>query len=592
MSKAKYLFIALILIISCSEEEQFTIRDYPFIESVSAQPVKGGGANIEFEILYAGKTPITSYGVEYALGLEGFEQGNQDNDKVEITGTPSGSKVIVNINYELYENKNYALRPFVKAGNQIVYGKELNLMSEGTRPPVISDISVSTLSGDTDFIIKGNYFSNKINQNKVEIIGLERHYTVEIIQSTNIELRVRAKKGGYNIPVTIDKFGLKVTTFNKSIVVHNHFSLQYPQILSMSPTKGHVGTTFTVEIDPLAYQQNELYLTTYFAKLTPSPVSGIYNGIVKNVNAGTYEMRLSGYGFISIYPENFEVLNSWKTFRETTAKFPRVEYGRRYHMGENIIHFNWGPNTRIYLQNMVTGNYINLNDFPEMRELRSRVISATFQNRFLYFGLGFRYITNNIDRLLDFYRLDVVTNEWKKMADFPLDWVGAGFGFEYRGNLVFVSSHPNFLYYHPESDTWSDSQTPIPPAFKLMEAYTIHEDQIYFYNSNNTISKFRIGENPVLFSTIIPTFGFMGSETCRMLVHDNFLYFNSGNKEINKIDLNTGIPQQIQTIIVYNQYYKAMDMVPFIHNGKYFLGYPMDNWWEIGDMVYELDLDD
>ncbi|WP_373524275.1 hypothetical protein, partial [Aquiflexum sp.] len=63
MNRAKYLFIGLVLFLSCTEEEQISTRDYPFIESVSAQSSEGGGASVEFEITKAGKNPITNYGV-------------------------------------------------------------------------------------------------------------------------------------------------------------------------------------------------------------------------------------------------------------------------------------------------------------------------------------------------------------------------------------------------------------------------------------------------------------------------------------------------------------------------------------------------
>lgn len=591
MNRAQWFFIGLVFLLSCTEEEHISTRDYPFIESISAQSSEEGGATVGFEILKSGKATITSYGVEYSEGREGFEQGKSNNEKVEITGSPNSSKVTVNIKYELDKDKYYSLRPFVKVGRQVVYGNEMSFLSNGIHPPTISEISVSNLSGNTDFEIKGDYFSRNKNLNNVAILGLENYYFVEIIRGTNTELKLRAIKRNNVLPVTDEKFSLKVTSRGKSIIVPQHFSIQFPQILTMSLTRGHVGSTFTLEIDPLNFQQNDLFLSDYFAKFTPSTVPGIYNGVVKNVPADSFEQRLTGDGFNHQFSENFEVLNSWKKFRESSTNSQLVAYGRRYSLGDDIIHFNWGPDATIYLQKKVSGNYTSLNVSPAIKEQRFSLLTATFQNKYLFFGLGFKYITNDIERLLDFHRLDVETNEWVKLADFPFDWVSSGFGFEYQGKLVFVSSHPHFLYYQPQSDTWSDSQIPIPPAFKQIQAYTIHQDQIYYYSQDNTISRFRIGEDPVLFSKITPTHGYMGFETKRLLAHGDYLYFNSASLEIAKIDLQTGVARQVQSIFEISDFSRPNDMFPFIHNGKYFLGYPI-NSWQTRDIVFQLDLDD
>ncbi|WP_373520587.1 hypothetical protein [Aquiflexum sp.] len=596
MNRAHYLFIGLVFFLSCTEEDQISTRDYPFIESMSAQSSEGGGATVEFEIIKAGKNPITNYGVEYAEGLVDIEPGKWRYEKVDISGTPNNAKVVVDIQYELDEDKYYTLRPFVKTANQVVYGAEMTFLSKGTRPPIINEISVSGLSGNTEFVIKGDYFSQNKNLNKVEILGLERYYYVEIIRSTNTELKLRAIKGGDILPVTDEKFALKVTSRGKSIIIPQHFSIQFPQILGMSPTRGHVGSTFTIEIDPLTFRENEFYLTTSFATTTPSSVLGIINGVVKNINAGSYQVKLNGTGYdhFHIYHREFEVLNSWKLYRGNPGQTQISEFLTRYNFGDNIINFSLGENASVYLQDKLTGTYTNLSDFPEMKKRRFNFLSATFQNRYLYFGLGFQFTGNNNEWLQDFYKLDAVTNEWKRMSDFPFDWLSAGFGFEYQGNLVFVTSHPNFLFYDPLSDTWSDSQIPVPLEFKNKHGYTVYENQIYFYLGYpglNGIFKFRIGEEPTLFSQINPTFGDMGFETKRLLVHNNSLYFNSGNKVIAKIDLSTGISRQIQTINFNNVSYDPMDLFPFIRNEKYFLGYP-NNSWEIRDIVYELDLDD
>ena len=198
----------------------------------------------------------------------------------------------------------------------------MSFLSYGIHPPIISEISVSSLSGNTDFVIKGDYFSHKINLNQVVILGLENYYYVEVIQSTNTELKVRAIKRNNILPVTGEKFALKVTSRSKSTIFPEHFSIQFPQILGMSPTRGHVGSTFTIEIDPLTFRENEFYLTTSFANTTPSSVLGTFNGVVNNVNAGSYQVKLNGVGYdhFHIYHQEFEVFNSWKNIDQIQVK--------------------------------------------------------------------------------------------------------------------------------------------------------------------------------------------------------------------------------------------------------------------------------
>ena len=127
-------------------------------------------------------------------------------------------------------------------------------------------------------------------------------------------------------------------------------------------------------------------------------------------------------------------------YRSNPSKTQISEFLTRYNFGDNIINFSLGENASIYLQDKLTGTHSNLSDLPEMKKRRFEFISATFQNRYLYFGLGYLFTGNKNETVQDFYKLDVITNEWIRMSDFPFDWVSGGFGFEYQGNLVFVTS--------------------------------------------------------------------------------------------------------------------------------------------------------
>ncbi|TNF44250.1 MAG: hypothetical protein EP311_01585, partial [Cytophagales bacterium] len=52
---------------SCRQEEEITLRDYPFIESLGVSDLNQTGVSVNFEIKKAGRNSIQEHGLEYFL---------------------------------------------------------------------------------------------------------------------------------------------------------------------------------------------------------------------------------------------------------------------------------------------------------------------------------------------------------------------------------------------------------------------------------------------------------------------------------------------------------------------------------------------
>lgn len=575
------IFIMLILVISsCGLEEDITLRDYPYLNMLGLTSLNDTGVTVDFEILKEGKVPISSYGVEYVNGPE-FSHESIFSEK---TGKPNSRKISYRLETDLILGVTYTIRPFIKAGDLVVYGKKATFTSRGGRPPLVHSISSNILSGDTEFTINGAYFSTLPNGNKVEILGLEQTYSSQVIFSSHTELKVRATRTTRPLEGGTHKYSVRVTSNQKAVTVFSHFTISNPYIEDVLPLKGHVGSMVSLKVRLNSADPSSLFFPYHFATFTPSSNPGFFEGEVRNVHPGIYPIVISNGDFRYTYHNNYEVLNSWKVFKLGISGMQTPFTNRKFVIGDRILKIGEGGDPSIYYYNFKTEEVTKLRDQEGPFLRRSASISAVDGDRYYYSGLGFRYITNDIEDLKDFRRLNLVTNEWEVLPDLPLERSLVSKGFEYGQKITVVLDHYlNYFYFDPLTMEWQDSKSPVPSQFRSSHSYCVDGNEIYFL-WQGSLYRHRIGFETILITEL----GAISHSGARMVKKKDQILIAVGTTDIYLINLVTQKTRRVQSLFAELTPY----IFPFVSEDNFLLGFPKNHFDpKEKNIIYELDLE-
>lgn len=573
--------LLILLFVSCGLEEDLTVREYPYIQLEGLSSLNETGININFKVLKEGKVPISSYGVEYVNG----QSFSRDVITSEISGKPKNLNVSYRLDKDILAGANYTCRPFVKAGDHTVYGEEATFISRGGRAPVIYSISPNTLSENAEYTLTGDYFSTLPYGNKVELLTIDSYYTAVVTYSSNKELKFKVYRTNKSIQGGSHSYSLKVTSNNKSVTKPDAFKISNPYIEDVTPLKGHVGSKVFMKVNFMSSNVKDLlFHQTYFATFSPTPKGDVFEGRINDLGPGIYEVSITNGNFHHSYRYSYEILNSWKVYKEGFSEMPTPLPERKHVLGDRILHVENGSNRSIYLYNYKTEELTKMRDREGPFPNRSVSLSVVFGNRFLYTGLGFRYTTDNIEDLKDMRRLDLVKNEWEKLPDLPLEKSWVTKAFEYEGKIVVVFNHYlNYFYLDPYTNEWQDSKQPVHSLFRSAYLYVVDGEDIYIHTKSG-IYRYRIGFEPVLITETY--FGY--NPPSMMVKNKNELLLTAGSKNIYMVDIEKGEFRKIQPIFSdFSDY-----IYPFVFDGKFLLGYPRRYFDKHEkNIIYELNLD-
>jgi hypothetical protein len=249
--------------ISCEFHDEFTSREYPFVETIGMREINRNGASINFTIKDFGKigiSSISSYGVIY----KDSASGNKDDFFIqELKGAPNGNDILVHINHDLIPQTDYIAYPFVKASNQTILGSPLIFTSEGNSPPEITEISATKLGVNLQFRVIGKNFSSIEGRNIIEIPGTEEYFSYDVYYSTQDTLLVSVYPNIYFEEDKNQKFDFSVTVNNQNATIPKYFSIEYPKIQAIDNLEYRIGDEINVELN-LEAEPVFLYLTVNY----------------------------------------------------------------------------------------------------------------------------------------------------------------------------------------------------------------------------------------------------------------------------------------------------------------------------------------
>lgn len=555
MTKKIQLWIIIgIFIQSCSEDESFTRRNYPFVESLDIQLVDNTGASVTFNVRQNGTTANTVFGVEYTEIQTGtVDEENRRYRSIEKTGTISDGIQSVRITHDLEAGQQYQVRPFVKSGSFTVFGYPMVFSSLGGLAPEILGISNQIIFGNTDIEVTGNYFSTILERNIVEIPGLENIFEISIIESSVEKLKIRlTQKPLVQLPVENIKYDLKITVAGKNTTLTEAFSIGFPKIEDVSPLKGHVSSRFNLAVtDIMDLFNNQLNFNKidsfYPEEISPlTKQASFYTGIVPNLPAGSYQLSIQSQEYINEYDQPFEVLNSWSVFLQDFS-LPSFEF-QKIQVGRNVVFMGTGGWTEISSLGLDLGQLKSFPEFEGIYSRRNHLLTAG-QNRYIYFGLGTPLLSS--ESLKDFSRLDIQNNIWEKLPDFTLENSSISYSFEFQGNIVAIPfNYSNFQVFEVNSKNWRESDHVIPALLRNAISITSRGNEIFFLirEADIKIYKFILGQSPTLIGTLSTDSNTDLNRKAEIIEANNNIYTILGTSLIYKLDNQTNNLIRIQSI--------------------------------------------
>lgn len=489
---------------SCRQEEEITLRDYPFIESLGVSDLNQTGVSVNFEIKKAGRNSIQEHGLEYFLSSPNANPTEfADVMKVSQAGSPSGEVASLRIQYDLIDGRNYLVRPYVKAGETTVYGEFLPFTSLGTSPPVVTEVSPTSFYKSARITIKGDFFNSRIENNEVRIPELENDFRVTLLSATNQQLEILVENTSYNFQPTEQKFDLLIKSGGKTVTLSDVFSITVPSILSVEPRQVYVGEKLRIftsypELNityDFLLQSGENFIQEIYPLTTLE--GGVYEGSVGSLPTGPSFIRMSFPGYFSQYSQPIEILPSWEVFQDG-LNVPQLHEFRKYPFGDRIIFWKNSGDEREKFYQLQVGN-TSLEAFQdEANQPFQRIaeLMVGLNDRYIYYGLGVEFSGNDEIHHKDFHRYDFQTGRWERLGDFPFDFSHVVKSFSVNGKIYAVLfNYLNFREYDPITDQWRLSEIQVPSEVRNTNSWVVVGDYFYFVSGNSTlqIKRYRIG---------------------------------------------------------------------------------------------------
>lgn len=546
------LILLSILFFSCQEEEVVSQRNYPFVESLGITDINQTGVTVNFEILKNGRASIDEYGVEFLeADLAKSGEPNLVFLKSSQSGAPDDSRVEWRISYDLFDNEEYVVKPFVRMGNTVVYGQNLVFDSQGVNPPVISEVTPTEIYQVNQLTIKGDFFNSKIENNKVEIPGLENAYLSILNSVSPNELQVTFLLRNASSIDPKRKYDLRITSANKSTVVSDVFTIVLPKIEQISPISSFVGETVDIKLNQLTGELGglgfKLYNSTHSFDFSPKAKgSGLFQTVWPNVPAGRYKISVSINGYTNEFNSEIEILKSWEVYRENLPYSSSGDWVKAF-VGDKLL--LWRPSSpelrALYSYDPILNILSLLNPIPNDSPKREFPLIQSVNDRFLYYGLGTLY---NQPYLSDFYRFDIELNLWESMAEYPFKNSSISKSFEFQGKIyLVVANEPTFITYDLISNSWTRTGITVPEGMNS-SIYLDASDRGIFYVprvGNIKLIKYIPGLEEESF--IEEPYNFVISNYLIRILEDKLFIFN-GSENYFQVNLDTREITNLQTI--------------------------------------------
>jgi N-acetylneuraminic acid mutarotase len=485
------LFLLItIFLVTCSVDE-ITPRVYPRVKTLEVNNISSSGARFNAEIIYPGNQKITEYGFvwgekEYP-NIESF-------DKRVISDEITTGSFTAEISTTLYQDVKYYVRSYAKNGDYLVYGKQVEFFSLGSKAAIIENLYPNIGTWEDTITIKGKNFSYVKKKNRVHFNDI----VSEIISTTDSTIRCIVPDGisDKSVPVYVE-------VSNQIAKSNKDFVLTIPEIESFFPLKG----TFGDKIEILGKNfssdktKNKVSFNGYLGEVIEATKNKLTvvvpNAALSRMNEVKVLLNLQSDTanklfeilppkVYSIFPEsgftkselkitgdNFNPLKEGDTVilgsnygkvisaskNELSVEIPKDIYlSRKFNVGVKVAEQTSYSNNIFTLKDP----WIQKNEVPYEKKPRKYATGFSLQG-YGYVGLGFGNSFEEANS--DFYKYDPDQNEWEKINNFGGGGRYSATGFVI-GNYAYVGSGltlatnslktNDFWKFDPVNENWTE----------------------------------------------------------------------------------------------------------------------------------------
>ncbi len=252
--RSTFMVALTFFLLTCADEEEVQTRSYPVIDTKEVGAIDQAGANLEGEVRSTGNSGILDHGFVYN-DISNPELNKADRISLGERNSEGTFSALANRN--LVKDKKYYVKAYaVTKENTVVYGQQMEFISQGGSSPTIQKvIPTAGVAGDTILLV-GNSFSDNASNNVV-LFGAE---PAQVVKATSDSLWCVVPLN--TIPGE-NRITFKLGQFN--VIAEQIFVLNAMSMSDFTPATVTFGDT--VAIQGVNFPLNEALIeVTFFGK--------------------------------------------------------------------------------------------------------------------------------------------------------------------------------------------------------------------------------------------------------------------------------------------------------------------------------------
>lgn len=487
--------IVLLVIFNCKKEDQLKKAN---IQTISIE-VKNDSIYLNGNIINSESNKIDS---------SGFVISSNKNPTINSQVFFSKKKddkgnFTITIVDNFKKDSIYFVRAFFQSEGYVFYGNEVSFISKNLNLPKIEDFS-PIFGIDNEYVkIYGSNFSNNVNDVSV-FFGSKQ---AEIIScSLN---RILVKIPPYS---NSENCFISVKVKSNQAISSKAFFLYGPVINNFSPVEGNGEMTITINgnyFSGIRYR-NTVLIGTYVAEIVEaSEKMLIVRSDLSNFLPGSYHISVVANDKTAISNSTLNVISPWKQL--AYLPIPGISGAPTFRINNKIYlctgTTNWlstGGYSKLFLEyDIITNTWKRKADFPGVA--RNRAVGFSVGDKG-YIGLGVSFVNDMTLYPSDFWEYNSSTDSWTQKSDFPGGGRENSMGFTYS-NKGFILMGRNiggqfadFWSYDPGADKWQSLPDFISKGISRFNI-AILNDKLYIiggedsYSFKNEIWKFDLITN-------------------------------------------------------------------------------------------------
>jgi N-acetylneuraminic acid mutarotase len=443
---------ACIILMKCKDEEAGK-REWPRISTLPVTNISEQGGQFNAEITFRGDFEILKYGFVWSKDLNPtFENA----DKIVIQGNPAANTFSAKATTTLGVNVTVHVRSFVQTSDYIVYGKDVEFISLGSKAPKITSFEPLTGSWGDTILIHGTNFSFVKEENIVKLGSID----AKVLTATDTLITT-------SVPGILNSNSVKVSVSisGNSALSVSEFNYLIPEITGISKLNGTFLDTLLILGSNFGREKvyNSFYFNNASALIISANPSRIQVVVPAELKATESTIKLVSVGHELTYGQSFvlnaPVINSFSPDTASHENETITIYGKNFNPipQNNIVVIGDGyradiiessgnylkailPDMSIPVHNVSIfydtyiwvyvseqsvkalnnlhiswhSTYTRKNDFPGTRRHKAVAFSINGKG---YFGTGVSMNFNNLYN--DFWEYDPVIDQWTRINDFP-----------------------------------------------------------------------------------------------------------------------------------------------------------------------------